>query len=179
MNRLSLTLVAGSLLAGGLASAQSLAQPAWPSKTLRFIVPFPPGGGNDTVARADTKKARECSESIGSSICRRDDSGVKAPSNVISGDDLRRSGTILPSPEGEPPPRPLLAAAVTRLANTLLRLPGSQPISAPAPAAPPVPAPTPTDPYARWIAANEPKLRDRQISCEAKPMAGSRSRRIG
>ncbi len=49
---------------------------------------------HDTVARADTKKARECSESIGSSICRRDDSGVKAPSNVISGDDLRRSGTI-------------------------------------------------------------------------------------
>ena len=50
MNRLSLTLAAGSLLAGGLASAPALAQPAWPSKTLRFIVPFPPGGGTDLIS---------------------------------------------------------------------------------------------------------------------------------
>ena len=28
----------------------------WPSKALRLIVPFAPGGGNDTVARAVSEK---------------------------------------------------------------------------------------------------------------------------
>ena len=37
----------GSLLVGAAALAQD-----YPAKPLRFIVPFPPGGGNDTVARA-------------------------------------------------------------------------------------------------------------------------------
>ena len=34
-----------------LAAAPALAQPAWPAKPLRFIVPFPPGGPSDVVAR--------------------------------------------------------------------------------------------------------------------------------
>jgi tripartite-type tricarboxylate transporter receptor subunit TctC len=41
------TALIGSLLLGAPALAQD-----YPAKALRFIVPFPPGGGNDTVARA-------------------------------------------------------------------------------------------------------------------------------
>jgi tripartite-type tricarboxylate transporter receptor subunit TctC len=46
-----------TLLTGGAAGAASLAAPAvraqggWPNKTVRFIVPFAPGGGTDTVSR--------------------------------------------------------------------------------------------------------------------------------
>jgi len=41
------TLLAAALVAPSLARAQ----PAWPSKPIRWIVPFAPGGGTDTVSR--------------------------------------------------------------------------------------------------------------------------------
>jgi len=50
-----LTALAGSSV---LWSAPATAQ-AWPAKSLRFIVPFPPGGGNDTVARAVGQRLAE------------------------------------------------------------------------------------------------------------------------
>ncbi|MBC7432630.1 MAG: tripartite tricarboxylate transporter substrate binding protein, partial [Rubritepida sp.] len=37
-------------LALGLA-APALAQTAWPDRPIRIVIPFPPGGSNDTVAR--------------------------------------------------------------------------------------------------------------------------------
>jgi tripartite-type tricarboxylate transporter receptor subunit TctC len=42
------------LLAPGIVAAQ-----AWPAKPLRYIVPFPPGGGADLVARAVAQKLTE------------------------------------------------------------------------------------------------------------------------
>lgn len=48
---------------------------------------------NTTTARTDDSQ-QACQSSIGSSICRRGDSGVQPQSNTISGEDLRRSGTI-------------------------------------------------------------------------------------
>ncbi|MBR0654304.1 Bug family tripartite tricarboxylate transporter substrate binding protein [Plastoroseomonas arctica] len=40
-----------SLLAAVLATAPASAQDAWPSRAIRFIVPFAPGGSNDFTAR--------------------------------------------------------------------------------------------------------------------------------
>jgi Uncharacterized protein conserved in bacteria len=40
------------------ATAPALAQD-WPQKTIRFIVPFPPGGGTDVVARMVAKNLQD------------------------------------------------------------------------------------------------------------------------
>ncbi|WP_184531503.1 tripartite tricarboxylate transporter substrate binding protein [Variovorax sp. Sphag1AA] len=48
-----------ALAATVLGPAISLAQEAWPAKPIRLIVPFPPGGGTDLVARALGQKLGE------------------------------------------------------------------------------------------------------------------------
>jgi tripartite-type tricarboxylate transporter receptor subunit TctC len=46
------------LLAAGCAAAAAQGYPlSYPTKPIRLIVPFPPGGGNDTVARAIAERA--------------------------------------------------------------------------------------------------------------------------
>jgi tripartite-type tricarboxylate transporter receptor subunit TctC len=50
MTRRKLVLASASLAAFGQAAAQSTAN--WPSKALRIIVPYPPGGSSDIIARA-------------------------------------------------------------------------------------------------------------------------------
>ena len=43
---------AAATLATGLLGGTALAQAqAWPNRSVRLIVPFPPGGGADTIAR--------------------------------------------------------------------------------------------------------------------------------
>ena len=47
-------MLAASLLAVGILSHAAQAQTqtqAWPNRHVRLIVPFPPGGGADTIAR--------------------------------------------------------------------------------------------------------------------------------
>src|SRR5262249_49281094 len=51
------TLLAGTLAA--LAPANTQAQTVWPSGPLRFVVPFPPGGGTDPIARIIAGKLGE------------------------------------------------------------------------------------------------------------------------
>jgi len=53
--RTLLKLACASLLPLRAARAQS----GWPTRPVRFVIPFPPGGGGDTVARAVTEKAAE------------------------------------------------------------------------------------------------------------------------
>lgn len=43
--------VGAGILGAGLALPPARAQPAWPARPIRFIVPWPPGGLNDLVAR--------------------------------------------------------------------------------------------------------------------------------
>lgn len=52
-------LVAGGLLAAALHPFAALASEAWPSKPVRFTVPFPPGGPVDTTARIFSQKLSE------------------------------------------------------------------------------------------------------------------------
>ena len=49
------TLAAGALSAPRLARAQG----AWPDRPIRIVVPYPPGGSNDTVARILQPKLQE------------------------------------------------------------------------------------------------------------------------
>ena len=51
----------GATLASIVASPKVLAQSSqdWPVRPVRFVIPFPPGGGGDTVARAVAEKVGE------------------------------------------------------------------------------------------------------------------------
>src|SRR5258708_39037435 len=48
----------GALLIGGMVLAAAQAEP-WPSRPIRWIVPYPPGGGTDLVSRAVGAKLSE------------------------------------------------------------------------------------------------------------------------
>lgn len=51
--------IATGLVAVAAQPWSALAAPAWPNRTVRFIVPFPPGGPVDTTARVFTTKLSE------------------------------------------------------------------------------------------------------------------------
>ena len=57
---LSLVAMACGVIFSAMTSAQSVAQPTsdWPTHPLRFIVPYPPGGPLDTMARLLAEKAK-------------------------------------------------------------------------------------------------------------------------
>jgi tripartite-type tricarboxylate transporter receptor subunit TctC len=55
----------GALALGGLVPEFARAQGAWPSKTLRFVVPFAPGGSSEIVARSS---AAELSKTLGQNV---------------------------------------------------------------------------------------------------------------
>jgi tripartite-type tricarboxylate transporter receptor subunit TctC len=57
MSHRILSLLTAFLIA--IAGGSAIAQPAYPNKPIRFIVPFPPGGGTDIVARIITTRMSE------------------------------------------------------------------------------------------------------------------------
>ncbi len=64
MRTRSVTAICAMLLLGSLIPTLALAQ-TWPAKPIRMIVPFPPGGAPDTVARLIAPKL---TESLGQSV---------------------------------------------------------------------------------------------------------------
>jgi tripartite-type tricarboxylate transporter receptor subunit TctC len=54
--RVALATVALAAVAGAVLSFGAGAQPAWPNKPIRFIVPYAAGGGTDVIARAIATK---------------------------------------------------------------------------------------------------------------------------
>ncbi len=56
---------ATGLALGGLTARQAFGQAAWPSKAIRFVVPFAPGGSSDIVARST---AVELTKLLGQSV---------------------------------------------------------------------------------------------------------------
>lgn len=55
----------GALALGGLLPTGASAQTAWPAKSVRFVVPFAPGGSSEIVARST---AAELSKTLGQSV---------------------------------------------------------------------------------------------------------------
>jgi len=55
----------GALALGGFLPALARADATWPSKSIRFVVPFAPGGSSEIVARST---AAELSKSLGQSV---------------------------------------------------------------------------------------------------------------
>lgn len=53
------TVCAVLALCGALVSLGAAAAEAYPARPIRFIVPFPPGGGNDIVGRIVALKDRK------------------------------------------------------------------------------------------------------------------------
>jgi tripartite-type tricarboxylate transporter receptor subunit TctC len=52
-------LAAGAVLCGALVTFNAAAGESYPARPIRFIVPFPPGGGNDIVGRIVAQKLAE------------------------------------------------------------------------------------------------------------------------
>jgi len=65
LNRRHWLQAGGALALGGLLPSLASAQDTWPSKSIRFVVPFAPGGSSEIVARST---AAELSRTLGQSV---------------------------------------------------------------------------------------------------------------
>ena len=128
--RIALALLGASIATG------VLAQGAWPSKPIKFIVPFPPGGGADATARI---VALELSKALGQQVIIENRGGGGGTIGVAAGMKSPPDGyTVFLGTPGPMAVSPTLApdlpydptrdmAPVSKLATTslLLAVPGS------------------------------------------------------
>jgi tripartite-type tricarboxylate transporter receptor subunit TctC len=84
MTSIVMTIAAAAIAALSLATGAA-AQQAWPSKPIRWLVPYPPGGGTDIVARALAPKLQD---SLGQTIVIENRPGA---SEVIATDLLAKA----------------------------------------------------------------------------------------
>ena len=85
MNTVFCALFAGLTLLGAIASPISFAAEEYPSRQIRFVVPYPPGGANDTVARV---VAQKLSENMGQPVIVDNKPGA---SGMIAGEFVAKS----------------------------------------------------------------------------------------
>ena len=60
MNRRKLLIGAGALAGAGLAAPAVFAQDTYPSKPIKLVIPFPPGGPTDVLGGVTAKSCRAC-----------------------------------------------------------------------------------------------------------------------
>ncbi|WP_046240872.1 Bug family tripartite tricarboxylate transporter substrate binding protein, partial [Delftia tsuruhatensis] len=65
LSRRQLLAGTGAMALSGLLPAAALAQDAWPTRPIRFVVPFAPGGSSEIVARST---AAELSKTLGQNV---------------------------------------------------------------------------------------------------------------
>lgn len=88
LNRRDMLKLGSVACLGGMLPFGAVAQPTWPSKSIRFVVPFAPGGSSEIVARS---AAAELSNTIGQSVFVDNKPGAAgniAMSEVARSDDL-------------------------------------------------------------------------------------------
>ena len=100
-----LALTAGSAL--GAATPLLHAQSAWPSKPIRFVVPFAPGGTSEIVARS---VAAELSKQLGHNVYVENKPGG---AGVTAMSDVAKAPPVRPKPQTQDQLLGLFSAEVT------------------------------------------------------------------
>jgi tripartite-type tricarboxylate transporter receptor subunit TctC len=103
-----------SLLPAALA-LPALAQPAWPSRPVRIVVPFAPGGSVDTMARA---VAARMAERTGQTVTVENRAGANGTVGGIGVSQAAPDGYTL-----------LVSASVQTIARLVMRAPGYDPLT--------------------------------------------------
>lgn len=107
-------IVGASLLPTALA-LPALAQPAWPSRPVRIVVPFAPGGSVDTMARAI---ATRMGERTGQTVTVENRPGANGTVGGIGVSQAAPDGYTL-----------LVSASVQTIARLVMRAPGYDPLT--------------------------------------------------
>ncbi|WPB83419.1 Bug family tripartite tricarboxylate transporter substrate binding protein [Sediminicoccus rosea] len=107
-------LAGAGLLPAGLA-LPALAQPAWPTRPVRIVVPFAPGGSVDTMARAI---ATRMAERTGQTVTVENRAGANGTVGGIGVSQSAPDGYTL-----------LVSASVQTIARLVMRAPGYDPLT--------------------------------------------------
>ncbi|UPY38529.1 tripartite tricarboxylate transporter substrate binding protein [Sediminicoccus sp. KRV36] len=108
-------LAGASLLPAAALAQPAVAQPAWPTRPVRIIVPFAPGGSVDTMARAI---AARMAERTGQTVTVENRAGANGTVGGIAVSQAAPDGYTL-----------LVSASVQTIARLVMRAPGYDPLT--------------------------------------------------